>query len=123
MENRDAAPSTPPDRDLAASQPGQAAAEVAAAYRDAQPIASRLFRLLGWHTKERAWRIGAAGEVETADRLRALTDPAPWGLNTVGLWRVLHSVPVGDLGSDIDHVLIGPPGAQDPLRRNRPQRR
>ena len=107
---RSVPPPTPPGRDLAANQPGQAAAEVAAAYRDAQPFSTRLFRLLGRHTKERAWRIGAAGEVETADRLRALTDPAPWRLNTVGPWRVLHSVPVGDLGSDIDHVLIGPPG-------------
>lgn len=25
-------------------------------------------------------------------------------------WRVLHAVPVGTKGSDIDHVLIGPPG-------------
>lgn len=25
-------------------------------------------------------------------------------------WRVLHAVPVGRRGSDIDHVLIGPPG-------------
>jgi hypothetical protein len=48
--------------------------------------------------------------METADRLRALTDPSPWRLNTVGLWRVLHSVPLGDLGSDIDHVVVGPPG-------------
>lgn len=25
-------------------------------------------------------------------------------------WRVLHAVPVGEKGSDIDHVVIGPPG-------------
>jgi Nuclease-related domain len=25
-------------------------------------------------------------------------------------WRVFHSVPVGDRGSDIDHVVIGPGG-------------
>jgi hypothetical protein len=25
-------------------------------------------------------------------------------------WRVLHAVPVGGKGSDIDHVVIGPPG-------------
>lgn len=25
-------------------------------------------------------------------------------------WRVLHAVPVGDQGSDIDHVVIGPAG-------------
>jgi hypothetical protein len=25
-------------------------------------------------------------------------------------WHVLHAVPVGDRGSDIDHVVVGPPG-------------
>lgn len=40
------------------------------------------------------------GELEIAHRLTAL-GPA---------WRVLHSVPVGRGTSDIDHVVIGPPG-------------
>ena len=96
--------------DLAANPPGQAAAQVAAAYREARPVATRLARLLGRHTDERAWRAGADGEVETARRLLALTDPSPWQFSHVGLWRVLHSVPVGERGSDIDHVVIGAPG-------------
>lgn len=46
------------------------------------------------------WYRGALGELEIAHRLTAL-GPA---------WRVLHSVPVGRGTSDIDHVVIGPPG-------------
>lgn len=78
-------------------------AGVAAAYRQARPVASRVARPLGRHTDERAWRIGADGEAETASRLRALTDPALWRMGATGLWRVLHGVPIGDRGSDIDH--------------------
>jgi hypothetical protein len=99
-----------PCLDLAANQPGQGPAAVAAAYRDARPVASRVARLLGRHTDERAWRIGADGEAETASRLRALTEPTLWQMGATGLWRVLHAVPIGDRGSDIDHVVIGPPG-------------
>ncbi|MDP9431276.1 MAG: NERD domain-containing protein [Actinomycetota bacterium] len=49
-------------------------------------------------TDERAWRIGADGEKAVAARLAELGDR----------WRVLHAVPVGERGSDIDHVVIGP---------------
>jgi hypothetical protein len=44
--------------------------------------------------------VGADGEEEVARRLQKLGDG----------WRVLHAVPVGHKGSDIDHVVIGPPG-------------
>ena len=47
-----------------------------------------------------AWRVGAEGEEEVARRLGRLSEG----------WRVLHSIPVGEKGSDIDHVVIGPPG-------------
>lgn len=52
------------------------------------------------HTDERAFRVGADGEEEVAWRMRKLG---------VG-WHVIHSVPVGEKGSDIDHVVIGPAG-------------
>jgi hypothetical protein len=52
------------------------------------------------HTDERAWRIGAKGERLVAARLAKLPEP----------WRTLHAVPVGERGSDIDHVVIGPSG-------------
>ena len=96
--------------DLAANQPGQGPAQVAAAYREAHPVATRLARLFGRHTDERAWQAGADGEMETARRLRELTEPPSWQFSDVGTWHVLHGVPVGERGSDIDHVLIGVSG-------------
>ena len=68
------------------------------AHRQAAPVKTLLARVLGVHTDERAWRIGADGEEAVAARLAKLG----------GHWRVLHAVPVGDRGSDIDHVVIGP---------------
>ena len=59
-----------------------------------------LARVLGVHTDERAFRVGAGGEEEVGRRLARL----PKG------WRVIHSVPVGEGDSDIDHVVIGPAG-------------
>ncbi|GAB7006953.1 hypothetical protein JCM18899A_44260 [Nocardioides sp. AN3] len=50
----------------------------------------------------RAWRTGALGEETVARDL--------WQLSRNGLWRHLHSVPVGTHGSDIDHILVGPGG-------------
>jgi len=57
-------------------------------------------KVLGVRTDERAWRRGAAGEEEVARQLDKL-GPS---------WRVVHSVPVGPNETDIDHVVIGPPG-------------
>lgn len=47
-----------------------------------------------------AWYRGALGEIVVAGVLAQL--PAEW--------TVLHSVPVGDSDTDIDHVVIGPSG-------------
>src|SRR5665213_264156 len=67
-------------------------------------------RVLGVHTDERAWRIGADGEEEVGRRLAKLG----------GDWRVLHAVPVGDKDSDIDHVVIGPRGVFTLNTKNHP---
>lgn len=87
-------------QDLSNASPGSAAREQALALRKAAPIRTIVNQLLGSHTDERAWRIGADGEVVVADQLSQLGQS----------WRVNHAVPVGDRGSDIDHVVIGPPG-------------
>ena len=86
--------------DLAANLPGQAvrrqADELYAQWR-AKPLVAR------WLTPraaERRWRRGAEGEEVVARRLAALDSS----------WHVLHSVPVGNRDSDIDHVVIGPGG-------------
>jgi len=47
-----------------------------------------------------SWYAGAVGERRVAEILARLGSE----------WTVLHSVPVGTKGSDIDHVLIGPAG-------------
>jgi hypothetical protein len=47
-----------------------------------------------------SWLRGVNGELKMAKQLLALGDG----------WTVLHSVPVGTRGSDIDHVVVGPSG-------------
>jgi hypothetical protein len=91
--------------DLASNRPGhsaraQAQAQFAVA-RERSRVRSALSRALDLNTPERAWRTGADGEEAVGARLNKLV---PDG------WRVLHAVPVGARGSDIDHVLIGPGG-------------
>ncbi|GAA2018521.1 nuclease-related domain-containing protein [Pseudokineococcus marinus] len=89
-----------PWTDLTSRRPGAAARAKAVELRRAAPVRTLLARLLGVHTEERAWRIGADGEEAVAAELARLG----------GRWRVLHAVPVGERGSDIDHVVVGPGG-------------
>ncbi|WP_217630928.1 nuclease-related domain-containing protein [Modestobacter sp. DSM 44400] len=89
--------------DLAAHRPGQLVREQAMAAREAAPVRSVLARLLGVHTEERAWRIGADGEEMVAAAVQKLIRRDP-------LWRIVHAIPVGPRGSDIDHLVIGPGG-------------
>lgn len=93
-------PDKPECGDLALNRPGAAASDQAIARRKAAPVRTMLGRLLGVHTEERAWRIGADGEQAVAKCLDRLGEG----------WHVLHAVQVGDQGSDIDHIAIGPGG-------------
>lgn len=86
--------------DLSHHRAGQAVRERAVELRAEAPVKTFAARLFGVHTDERAYRVGADGEEEVAWRMRKLGDG----------WHVLHSVPVGEKDSDIDHVVIGPPG-------------
>lgn len=86
--------------DLATNRPGAGAREIAQQHRRAAPVRSLVARALGVHTDERAWRVGAEGE-ETVARELAKLD---------GQWTVVHDVPVGDRGANIDHVIVGPGG-------------
>lgn len=92
-----------PWTDLATNQAGAEARERARAERAAAPVKTTLARVLGVKTDERAWRIGADGEELVAAQLlkAAKKDPR---------WRFLHAIPVGERGSDIDHLIIGPGG-------------
>lgn len=86
--------------DLSTNRAGQSARRKATELRKEAPIRSVLARLLGSPREERDWAVGADGEEEVAWRLRKLAEG----------WHVIHSVPVGEKGADIDHVVIGPPG-------------
>ena len=96
-----------PWEDLALRVAGQAATEQADLLWSQGPeFRGFLSRLLRIRTKgirteeERMWRLGAEGERLVGRELTQLPSE----------WRILHAVPVGDRGSDIDHVVIGPGG-------------
>ena len=103
------APVLPPEptwRDLAGNVPGQAAraraTEELADLRDRKgAFITFLARGFDVKTDERSWRVGADGEETVGARLEKLRADG---------WQLLHSVPIGNRGSDIDHVLVGPGG-------------
>ncbi|HET6818327.1 MAG TPA: nuclease-related domain-containing protein [Mycobacteriales bacterium] len=64
-------------------------------------VGTFIARTFDMKTDERAWRVGAGGEETVGVRLEKLIKHG---------WHVLHAVPVGNRGSDIDHVVIGPGG-------------
>lgn len=87
-------------QDLSQNRAGQAVRERAVELRAEEPVKTFVARVFGVHTDERAYRVGADGEEEVAWRMRKLGDG----------WHVIHSVPIGEKDSDIDHVVIGPAG-------------
>jgi hypothetical protein len=101
-EGVQAQPATAPEwTDISGARAGSAAREQALAARAAQgKFRGFLARAFDVKTDERAWRIGAEGEEAVAAQIAKLGPE----------WRVLHAVRVGERGSDIDHVLIGPAG-------------
>lgn len=83
--------------------PAQALIEQVLLEQAASRPRTRLERLVGRDPlaqDARPWYAGAAGERAVAARLALL----PAG------WTVLHSLPVGRDGADIDHLVIGPAG-------------
>jgi hypothetical protein len=83
--------------------PAQALIERCVEEREATPDRSfwqRLFGVRPLSSDARSWFQGALGELKVARGLEGLGHE----------WTVLHSVPVGQRGSDIDHIVIGPSG-------------
>ncbi|WOQ70119.1 nuclease-related domain-containing protein [Microbacterium limosum] len=62
--------------------------------------AARLFGVSPLTPESQPWYLGAIGELEVARMLDQLGAE----------WHVVHAVPVGNGGSDIDHVVVGPGG-------------
>lgn len=85
---------------LVGRRAGTSAASEAHELDRERSLASRVERLLGRWTDERAWRRGADGERVTGFWLGRL----PEG------WFAFHDVPVGERGANIDHLVIGPGG-------------
>jgi len=88
--------------DLTSSAPGSAARSHAAELRRRNPVLTILARAAGVRTTARSFAIGARGERVVGRRLNRWAAAAGW--------HVLHAVPVGHRGADIDHVVIGPFG-------------
>jgi hypothetical protein len=86
--------------DLAFRRPGHRVSEKAEELRRTEPFRSALRRVLGVTAGDGTYRKGGKGEVLVGKRLAKLGDE----------WRVLHSIPIGDKGTDIDHLVIGPGG-------------
>lgn len=94
-------PQSMPRNDLRHRVPAQSLIEHMIRLRDEGKIErSHDGRRVFLTAETRSWYDGALGERHVA---RILDHLGPE-------WTVLHSVPVGNEGSDIDHVLIGPPG-------------
>jgi hypothetical protein len=96
--------------DLALNRPGATLRVKSVEIKQVHPVLVFILRLFNAHSDERAWRRGAEGEEEAAFQLRKLGDG----------WRVIQSVPVGTGDTDIDHVVIGPPGVFTLNTKNHP---
>ena len=96
--------------DLAANAAGAAAWAKRNEINAQAPVLNLVARLLAVQTEERNWRIGAKGEEMVGRESAKLGDA----------WRVLHAVPLGNRGRDIDHLLIGPPGVFTVNTKRRP---
>jgi hypothetical protein len=70
-------PASPDCEDLAQRRAGAMAREQALALKQAAPVRTFVARVLGVHTEERAWRIGADGEEMVAAQLAKLARKDP----------------------------------------------
>lgn len=86
---------------LITNKAGASARAQADQLRAEEPVRTRLARLLKVHTDERAYRLGAVGEETVGNRLARLDRSS---------WLVLHDIVVNEKGTNIDHLVIGPPG-------------
>jgi hypothetical protein len=93
-------PAGPERRDLSLNVAGDTLREMADELKRERMSKGFFARLFATRSEERAYRVGSAGEVIVGRHLSQLGPD----------WRVLHSVPAGRTGRDIDHLVIGPGG-------------
>lgn len=88
--------------DLRANRAGEGARRKAAELRQGRSLTDAVIdtvvgrRDAGW-----SWAKGAVGEEAVARSLATLPPTH---------WRVLHDLPIGARGANIDHLVLGPPG-------------
>lgn len=99
--------------DLTTRRAGTGPAHRARQLQIGNPVLRGLARAAGIGTRDRAWRIGAAGEVKVGARMDRLRRHG---------WRTLHSIPLGG-GGDIDHLIIGPGGVFTANTKHHPHAR
>lgn len=87
--------------DLRANEAGAGARRKAAELRQDPSAAGVPTSTAGQRDPGWSWEKGAAGKEAVA---RALASLAPTH------WRVLHDLPIGHRGANVDHVVLGPPG-------------
>ena len=92
----------PDPDDLARNEPGASARARARELRREHPLLTSAAAVLGIRTSAQSFADGARGERTVGRQLGKWA--ARYG------WYVLHAVPVGRRGADIDHVVIGPFG-------------
>jgi len=97
------------DDTLAGRKAGGSASAKARDLRTAHPVRTLAEQALGRKTDARAWRKGARGERFTGWLFGRL----PEG------WHVFNDVPIGQLGANIDHVVVGPGGTFTVNTKNR----
>lgn len=90
----------PPQDDLAGRVPGQSVLQVIERFHQAATTRAEPGEPGALEADVVPWCVGYVGEEQVGASLATL--PAPW--------RVLHSVPVGRQGADVDHVVVGPAG-------------
>jgi hypothetical protein len=88
--------------DLACNKPGAAARARGRELRREHLLLTTTADLLGIRTAAKSFATGARGERVVGRKLERWA--ARYG------WQVLHAVPVGQRGTDIDHVVIAPFG-------------
>ena len=87
-----------PRDDLARNTPGESARNRAKELRAQHPFLVTTAKALGIRTTAGSFAMGAKGEREIGRKLNR------WAAQYD--WHVLHAVPVGEAGADIDHVVI-----------------
>jgi Nuclease-related domain len=88
--------------DLARNAPGASASARARELRREHRVLTSAAALLGIRTSAKSFAAGARGERTVGRQLNR------WAARYD--WHVLHAVPVGRRGADIDHVIVGPFG-------------